>query len=85
MNELFPVAAGLFVGTATAWLAPRRRAWVVALAAVVLGAAATVVSGEYRVGWEFLLVDIPLVAACATGAVLVVRRLRGPAVPTSDV
>jgi hypothetical protein len=45
----------------------------------VLGTLATVVSGEYRIGWEFLLIDIPLVAVCSlTGfatACVVRRRL----------
>jgi high-affinity Fe2+/Pb2+ permease len=78
MHELFPIAAGLLVGALAAWLAPRARTWAVAVAAVVLGFAATVISGEYLVGWEFLLVDIPLVAVCATLALVVLRRLRRP-------
>jgi hypothetical protein len=32
---------------------------------VALGVLATVVSGEFRVSWEFLLFDIPLVAVSA--------------------
>ena len=76
MHELFPIAGGLLVGALAAWLTPRARLWAVTVAAVVLGFAATVISGEYRVGWEFLLVDIPLVAVSATFAVVVLRRLR---------
>jgi hypothetical protein len=73
MHELFPVAGGLLVGASAAWLASRVRVRVVALAAAVLGGVATLVSGEYRIGWEFLPVDIPLVAVSASFAVMVVR------------
>jgi hypothetical protein len=50
--------------------------------AVVLGVLATVVSGEFRVSWAFLLIDIPLVALSAVGGLLTVRRLRPARAPT---
>jgi hypothetical protein len=76
MDELFPVVAGLVVGVVLTVVAPRLRFAVGAAAAVVLGTAATVLSGEYRIGWEFLLVDIPLVAASSALSLLVSRRVR---------
>lgn len=76
MDELFPVVAGLVVGTLLGGLAPRLRLVVGALAAVTLGVAATVLSGEYRIGWEFLLVDIPLVAVSAVVSLLATRGVR---------
>jgi hypothetical protein len=36
-----------------------------ALLSVLLGFAATVVGGELRIGWEYLLIGIPLVGASA--------------------
>jgi hypothetical protein len=41
-----------------------------------LGLLATVISGEYKIAWEFLLVDIPLVAASAWVGYLVARHFR---------
>jgi hypothetical protein len=42
---------------------------------ILLGVTATVISGEYKVGWEILLVDIPLVAVSASVGVLVTRAI----------
>jgi membrane protein implicated in regulation of membrane protease activity len=83
MNEVFPVAAGLVVGALLALIAPRLRLRIGALAAVVLGVTATVISGEYTVGWEYLLVDIPLVAISSVFALVAVRRLRRASAPGS--
>jgi hypothetical protein len=76
MHEFFPIAAGLLVGVALALIAPRLRLWLGALLAVVLGIAATVISGEYKIGWEFLLIDIPLVAVCSVLGLTVARAVR---------
>ena len=76
MNELFPVLSGLVVGAGLGLLAPGLRLRVGAVAAVLLGIAATVVSGEYRIGWEYLLIDIPLVAACSVIALVAGRAIR---------
>jgi hypothetical protein len=42
---------------------------------VVAGVLATVVSGEWRVSWAFLLIDIPLVAVSAVAGDLLSRRV----------
>ena len=42
----------------------------------VLGAVATVISGEFRIGWEYLLIDIPLVGASAVAIMLTARLVR---------
>jgi hypothetical protein len=73
VGEIFPITAGLIcgllLGTATA-----RRPLALGLAlAVVLGFLATVLSGEWRISWAFLLIDIPLVAGCAAVAYLASR------------
>ncbi len=72
MGELVPVAFGLLVGL----LAVRSslRAPAVAALAVALGTLATVLTGESRVSWAYVLVDVPLVALVAAGTVLLVRR-----------
>lgn len=76
MNEVFPVAAGLLLGALVGYLRPRTRAAVGVAGAFAFGALATIVSGEYRVGWEFLLVDIPLVGLATAAAFLALRTLR---------
>jgi FtsH-binding integral membrane protein len=77
MPELFPMLAGLLAGAVLSGVAPRIRVWLGAGLAVVLGFCATVLSGEFRIGWEYLLVDIPLVAVSAVGGFVLVRWLRG--------
>jgi hypothetical protein len=75
VNELFPVITGLLAGALMAWVPALRRRRLTWLAAVVLGVAATVLSGEFRVSWAYLLVDVPLVAvSCGLGIRLVRAR-----------
>jgi dolichyl-phosphate-mannose--protein O-mannosyl transferase len=75
-NELFPIVSGLILGALLPLIRPRMRLAVGVAASVVLGTIATVVSGEYKVGWEFLLIDIPLVAVCSAAAFSTVRAAR---------
>jgi len=49
---------------------------------VVLGVAATILSGEWRTGWEFLLIDIPTIAA-SSFAIIVLRNTTGQAIANS--
>lgn len=76
MHELFPFASGLLLGAVLGALRPSIRAPVGAAAAIALGVLATVISGEFRVSWEFLLFDIPLVAVSAYLGLMVARRVR---------
>jgi hypothetical protein len=76
MNEVFPVLSGLLVGVALGLLRPKTRLVTGIVAAIILGTAATIVSGEYKIGWEFLLIDIPLVAASCAVSFLALRWLR---------
>ena len=76
MNELFPIVSGLLVGSLLPLVRPQARLRVAVAASVVLGTLATFLSGEYSIGWEFLLIDIPLVALCAAAAHATVRALR---------
>jgi hypothetical protein len=59
--ELLPVASGLLAGALLVFLRPGLRVPAGVALAVVLGALATFVSGEYLISWSFLLVDVPLV------------------------
>jgi len=52
------------------------RLWVAVLLSIVLGFLATVISGEYLLSWEFLLIDIPLVAIATAASFMGMRRLR---------
>lgn len=75
MNEVFPIMAGLLCGLLLGPLTARRRAYLGLTSAVVLGVLATIVSGEWRASWAFLLIDIPLVAISATAGLLLSRRV----------
>jgi hypothetical protein len=78
MNELLPIVGGLVLGVLlTLVQRPRLRVALGVLGAFATGFLATVASGEYRIGWEYLLFDVPLSALSATGAYLTVRRWSG--------
>ena len=74
MNELVPMAFGMIVGLLIGTLTARRRLIVWLSASAVLGTAATVLTGEWRISWAFLLVDIPMVAGTAVLAHLAARK-----------
>lgn len=76
MPELFPIACGLAAGALIGYLRPSMRLPVGVLAAIVLGTLATVISGEAKVSWAFLAIDIPQVAVCAAASYVLVRRAR---------
>jgi xanthosine utilization system XapX-like protein len=76
VSELFPIVSGLLVGSVLPVLRPHVRLRVAVAASIALGTLATILSGEYAVGWEFLLIDIPLVALCCAAAAVTVRAAR---------
>mgnify|MGYP001332608796 FL=1 len=76
MHEIFPVVAGVLVGVIAMRIASLQvRTIVIALLSVPFGVAASAVSGELALSWEFVLVDIPLVAISALATVFVLRRV----------
>ena len=75
MQELFPIAFGLVLGAALGFVRPSMRLPVGALLAIVLGVLATVVTGEFKSSWGYLLIDIPLVAMSALAGLLAGRRV----------
>ncbi|HET8742261.1 MAG TPA: hypothetical protein VFM41_06520 [Gaiella sp.] len=77
MNELFPILSGLLVGSVLTLVRPQTRLLVGVIASVLLGTTATVISGEYMIGWEFLLIDIPLVAISSAVGLAMARAVRG--------
>ena len=75
MEEIFPVGSGVILGLVIGWLVPGRlRGWVLAIGSVVIGAAASWVSGELAASWLYPLVDIgQVLLAGALSWILVVR------------
>jgi hypothetical protein len=77
MQELIPLGFGLLLGSLLGGLSPRMR-WPVAIAlSVVLGVTATIVTGEFELGWEYVLFDIPLVALATALGFFAARRAHG--------
>ena len=79
MQELFPITAGLLLGSLLQLLRPGLRVPVGVVAAVAIGVTATVISGEYKIGWEFLAIDIPGAALATVAGYLVTRQVRAVA------
>ena len=59
MEEVFPVGSGVILGLVIAYLVlGRLRGWILAAGSVLIGAAASWITGELAVTWLYLLVDI---------------------------
>jgi hypothetical protein len=78
MHELLPIAAGLCVGAAITLVRPSLRVPVGVAASVVIGVLATIVSGEFRISWDFLLIDIPGTGIAVVVGYMLTTRLRRP-------
>jgi hypothetical protein len=76
VHELFPIAAGLLIGSMLQFLRPSLRLLVGLAAAVIVGFLATVISGEYKIGWGFLAIDIPGAAIAMAVGFLGAKRVR---------
>ena len=77
MQELLPILSGLCAGLLLGLLRPAMRLPLGIALAVVLGTLATIITGEYKIGWEFLLIDIPLVGIASLVSLVGLRVLRG--------
>jgi hypothetical protein len=73
MSELVPLYSGALLGLLVGFLRPSRRIAVLAPLSILLGTCASAVTGELSITWEYLLVDIPLVAASATVGLAIAR------------
>jgi hypothetical protein len=72
MHEVFPVVAGIAVGLVALRVTSLQLRWLlVAVASVIFGVLATIISGEALMGWAFVLIDIPLVLGTAIGTMVV--------------
>ena len=74
MHEIVPVALGACSGLVVGRLTARYGAWPWAVLAVGLGFAATVLTGEWRLSWAYVLVDIPIVAVSSAAVFTATRR-----------
>jgi hypothetical protein len=75
VQELYPILFGLILGAGLGFLRPSTRLPLGAGLAIVLGALATVVTGEFKLSWGYLLIDIPIVALAAVAGLLAGRRV----------
>jgi len=80
--ELMPALAGLALGLLLAWFRSRKHRWMAGILVVVIGISATIASGEFRISWGFLFIDIPLVAVAAVAG-FAIFRLLNPGRPSS--
>ena len=78
MQEIVPVAFGLILGLALGYVRPSIRLLLGCLLAILLGVLATVVTGEFKSSWGYLLVDIPLVAVASLVGLVGGRRVAPP-------
>ena len=76
MNEIVPLLYGALLGFVLGSVKPSRRSAVAVPLAVVLGVCASAITGELRIGWEYVLVDIPLVALFAAACFAARSRRR---------
>ena len=83
--ELFPIVSGIALGAVHARRHSRLATIASVAIAVGLGIAATVLSGEFRLTWDFLLIDIPLVTCTAAATSLLIRRVTSNTRPDADL
>lgn len=79
MNEVLPILYGTLAGLCCARIRAahwRTALWIVL--SVLGGVAATLLSGEFKFGWGFLFIDIPLAGGVALG-VITLRKFARPA------
>ena len=75
-SEILPVLSGLALGALLGRLHPAIRKRTGAALVLLLAFLATVASGEFRISWSFVLVDIPMVAVPACAGFFALRRRR---------
>ena len=77
MHEIFPIAAGVLLGLVLLRISnPRLKTVLFIVGSVVFGVIATTISGEFRITWEFVLIDIPEVMLSAAAVVLLAPRAK---------
>lgn len=76
MNELLPILGGVLAGMFAGLVPCRARMPAATLLASVVAVVATVVSGEYRISWSYVLIDAALAIVAALGMTLVPGVMR---------
>ena len=77
MLEVFPIAAGILLGLILLRISnPRLKTVLFIVGSLVFGVMATVISGEFKITWEFVLLDIPEVMLSAAAVVLLAPRAK---------
>jgi hypothetical protein len=74
MNEMFPITAGMVVGVLLRGATPSRRRFLVAALGFAFGLLASLLSGELRMGWGFVIVDTLLVVIVAESVAAALRH-----------
>ncbi len=75
-SELQPIFSGVLLGSLLGYVRPSLRVRLGVASALVLGAIATILSGEILVAGWYVLIDVSLVAVSAAVALTLVHRLR---------
>ena len=74
MDEVFPVLAGIVIGLATHSVRSiKLRTLSIGALGIVVGVAASWISGELAVSWVYILIDIGQVVAASTMTGMLVR------------
>ena len=74
MSELLPVCSGLVLGALLGKITPAYRRQLGLPIVIILAILATVISGESRISWAFVFMDVPLVSFSAFIAFALLHR-----------
>jgi hypothetical protein len=74
--ELIPILSGLLLGALLGRMEPVSRKRIGLSAALAVSFLATILSGEYRVSWGFLVLDTVLVIAGSLVTLVTLHRVR---------
>jgi len=75
-EEFLPILGGLALGIFARAISKRIPVWMAAFGAFALALCATIVSGEFRLSWGFLMVDLLLVSAAAAAGYMTLATLQ---------
>jgi hypothetical protein len=74
--EILPIVSGLLLGELLGWMEPDSRKRIGLSAALAVSFLATILSGEYRISWGFLMLDTVLVIAATLASLVTLQRVR---------
>jgi hypothetical protein len=76
MNELLPILGGFIAGMFAGIAPPRARFPMAILLGSMVAVAATLASGEYQIGWYYVLIDAVLAIAAALSMTALLGAMR---------